>query len=188
VEIDRQFLIDVSDRLHPTFRSLANTTVFLCQSNGKGRAPESVGSGVLVAVGGSRYVFSASHNFDSDHVDKSKAVYAVIGDRFVSLNGEMWRTRPGTSGTDRADLAIIPLKLEGAPQGSRFVTLGEIDPFPNHWDSLPTTAYVAFGFPHSKQPRYMNGNQYSPFVHHFLTHPEPITETTQSVLTRHFTS
>src|SRR2546428_6014589 len=102
--ISRDRLLAINERLHPLAQSLANATALLCQSTEKGRAPRSVGSGVLLRIGGSPYLFTASHVFD--HAEPDKAVYAAIGGQFVSLARERLPTRPRTSGLDRGELAI----------------------------------------------------------------------------------
>ena len=172
--ISRDRLLAINEQLHPLAQSLANATALLCQSTGRGRAPRSVGSAVLLRIGGSPYLFTASHVFDN--AEPGKAVYAALGGQFVSLARERWRTRPGTSGLDRVDLAIVPLNLDaGKTTGdARFLELHEIDPFLNSLDPLPRTGYMAIGYPHTKQPRYLRDGQYQAFAHHFLTHYEPI--------------
>jgi len=82
---------------------------------------------------------------------------------------------------DKVDLAIVPLTSDAGATTSdvRILELHEIDPFPNPLDALPTTAYLAIGYPHTKQPRHLIDGQYPAFVQHFLTHYEPLEDADQ---------
>jgi hypothetical protein len=60
--------------------------------------------------------------------------------------------------------------------GCRFVTLSELDPFPNELELLPTTGFLALGYPHSKQPRYAGDGTYAALAYHFVTHYERIAD------------
>lgn len=168
---DRDRLLAISDRLHPTMVELAKSVVLLMQAQPQPLAPQSVGTGTLLAIGDQHFVLTAAHVFE--HADPSKPVFAAIGGQPVNLARTRHRTKPGS----RLDLAIVPV---GKPDGNRwaaakFLTLADLAVPKRASESLATTAYVAMGFPHTKQQkRLRDGEPYSPSAYDFMTHYEPI--------------
>ncbi|MCA1807211.1 MAG: trypsin-like peptidase domain-containing protein [Actinobacteria bacterium] len=165
-------LEEVDSRLLPMVRRLAEATIPLCQPQ-RLTVPRPVGSGVLIEVEQHRFLLTAAHVLDN--ASKDSPVYAIVLTEFVTL-GFRWRTRATerTQGKDRGDLAIIPLGKKAADAWSecRALKLEDFDPSLNPMDIVPTTGFLAIGFPNTKQPKILKKGGYAPAVHHFLSNAE----------------
>lgn len=164
----------ISARLQPLVRRLADATVPLCQSTERRRVTPA-GSGVLLQIEERRYLLTASHVFE--HAVVGRPIVAIAGERFVSLaSAPRWRTKPLPGGVDRADLAVVELGQgrTDAWHGVSFLGLADIDPFGPDLEAAPATAFMALGYPRSKQPKVLRDGSYAAFLYHFVTHLEPI--------------
>lgn len=132
------------------------------------------GTGVCISVGNQRFIITAAHVFE--HAQSDRSISAIAGKHFVELSVKYWRTRPAPhSGLpDPADLAIVPVDHAPASDGLRFLSLDELDPAVRQEERAPGTAFMAIGFPQSKQPKIIKKAAYSAFAHHFFTHFEPV--------------
>ena len=164
----------VSVRLQPLAQRIAHSTVPLCE-RGRGGRVTPAGSGVLLQIDDRRYLLTASHVFEN--VVPSQPIFAIAGGKFVSLaSGLRWRTRPKSQAArDPADLAVVqlPAKYEEWT-GAGFIGLSDTDPLGADVELARTTAFLALGYPQSKQPKSVRSGPYAAFAYHFLTHREPI--------------
>lgn len=125
-----------------------------------------------------RFLLSASHVFDPAIPDAP--LWAIASTNFVNLTGSVWRThtRAGAGTDERADVAVVPLgaAVDDAWSGCRFLSPGDLDPFVSAEELELTTAFMAIGYPDTKQPRVFRDGSYAPYAHHFVSHREPIAE------------
>lgn len=172
MEVTREDLDQINDRLRPLVRRIADASVPLCQPGSRG-VITAAGSGVLLQIGSRGYVLTASHVFDN--AVAGQPIAAIVGSKFVVLRRDRrWRTVSNPARPDLADLAVAA--VDDLPEetlvGARFITLDEIDPFGLGVEAAPSTSFLALGYPRSKQPKVAKDGSYAAFAYHFLTHRE----------------
>lgn len=159
----------------PIVRQLAEATIPICRRVGR-RVPIPAGSGVLFQIEQHRFLLSASHVFDP--TIPPSPLWAIANTHFVNLTGSVWRTRTraGSNTEERADVAVVPLgpAVGDKWSGCRFLHPADLDPFVRAEEAEPTTGFLAMGYPDTKQPRALRNSSYAPYVHHFVSHREPI--------------
>jgi hypothetical protein len=172
---DQERIDRINARLQPMVRFLADATVPLCEASRRRRVTPA-GSGVLLTVAGRKYLLTASHVFDNAGARKSLSI--IAGRHFVALAQERcWRTKAKTDTIDDpADLAVVGPDAEHPENwlGTRFIELNEIEPFDDNVERAPTTAFLALGYPRTKQPKSLRDGSYAAHAYHFLTHREDI--------------
>jgi hypothetical protein len=110
------------------------------------RVPVHGGCGVLVNLGESLFVLTASHVHASLDAHASGQFLVAISDRFVPLEGRCYRTNSNDSAEDKFDAAI--LEVEPGEGADLLLPLAfQLTPLDIRTTER-TDEYVVFGYPH----------------------------------------
>jgi hypothetical protein len=170
--------LDYLDRvLAPIISRMSRSSVPLCNVKGD-QLPTAGGSGVLLHVGKRRYLITAAHVVDA--AIEGRVFAAIMGANFVEVGSrKRWRTKRRDGATeDRTDLAIID--LDGLPEGVvaavTFLDLEDLAPYYETDEREISTAFLAIGYPRSKQPKSLDGIHYRALSYSFVSHREALPE------------